>query len=331
MSDYDFGKSGKPRSVATRLGLSRACGGLLALLCCQCTQAGTSVPTPSNAARPFSERYENLYDPRRFAVITVACDIGIDGLTSNCHAVDAGQKDFEQSALEYARSIYEPMVQDGQPTTDPGHIFHIEFIPPGGGYFRSSVQAEAYPGDPLDYPASVSMEASADVTLTCTIKVDGTTSDCAVKENTGDPAFASVALLAARARHYMPAWSDGHPHEETDHKIVLHFPVREIHFPGEPAKPEGVKVDVLQRVRPEYPEEMIERMEDGAVLVVCNIGLDQHNHDCSVAGRNGSQAFEKPAMDAASSYVVRATQSGQVVAVEKYPYLINFRVNRDVW
>ncbi|GAB6855507.1 energy transducer TonB [Asaia astilbis] len=83
--------------------------------------------SPINGARPVFP--EEMLEENREGSVTVACDIGTDGRTSNCEVSNStGGHAFVEAAMEFLRKArYQPAVTNGQAVVEHHHTLHINF------------------------------------------------------------------------------------------------------------------------------------------------------------------------------------------------------------
>jgi outer membrane biosynthesis protein TonB len=168
--------------------------------------------------------------------------------------------------------------------------------------------------------------------MTCTVQVDGSPSDCTVISVDGASAFADAALLLVRKLHYTPAWQHGHVVPEPHHMVSIVFTPPPDPFPDIPKPPKDVVFSKPTfSARLPYPSAAMDRNLEGDVLVLCDVGMDGGNHNCSVAGIHGDPSFGPAALAYVMSETIHATRNGLPVAVAQHATLITFHADRSKW
>lgn len=83
--------------------------------------------SPINGAKPVFP--EEMLEENREGSVTVACDIGTDGRTSNCAVMNSsGGHAFVEAAMDFLRRArYQPAVTNGQAVVEHHHVLHINF------------------------------------------------------------------------------------------------------------------------------------------------------------------------------------------------------------
>ncbi len=313
----------------------RRCALIPALAILSSCAAGPSNPTdilPQDASRPAAVPYWSQTITWA-AKVTVSCTIESNGLPTGCQVRKIiGNPAFGDSALEYARSlVYEPGYRSGNAKVEPDHLIQIGFQAAGQGLPRDAPAAAAVLPN-VEYPPTVKDPAPATVRLSCTIQVDGSTAGCTILQRNGDPALTEAALRYARQAHYAPAWQRGHAVPEPNHIITLIFKPPPEPFVNLPPAPAGVifgKPVYANRLR--YPDGAVGRRAEADVLVLCDLGADGVNRNCTVAGIHGDPIFGPAALAFISGETLHATSAGQPVAVPHRPIVVRFRTRDSTW
>ena len=72
---------------------------------------------------------KRMLDAGREGSVDVACDVDVDGTTSNCEVLStSGGSAFSDAAMEYVKHArYKPAIHNGQPVKEPKHRWTITF------------------------------------------------------------------------------------------------------------------------------------------------------------------------------------------------------------
>jgi TonB family protein len=152
--------------------------------------------------------YPATINDRSTGDVRIACDIEIDGNTSNCVVLRLkGDSAFAEAALRAARKAhYTPAWQRGRAVTESHHIIDIVFSPPRDPFPNMPIvptdvvfSKPAY-STKLRYPIeAIDQREGGNALVVCDLGLDGANHDCIVAGVHGNSAFGPAALAYVRS------------------------------------------------------------------------------------------------------------------------------------
>jgi TonB family protein len=167
--------------------------------------------------------------------VTLSCTILATGYTADCTVLDnGGHAELNAPALNYADKIhYDPAWHHGHLVAAPNHQITLQFDPPMADFGNTQPPSPPRPKGAVLTPEArrkfppipdsmADHGTEAQVEIVCDIAADGTTSNCAVAGQRGDPAGAKAALAFYESEKF-PATLNGQPVALPRYHFVISF------------------------------------------------------------------------------------------------------------